>query len=124
MKYLLLISLCLITFLVGIDFFGVTLALSKIGNLFSLNLYQLQWILSIFLICLVSLLITAGRIADIFGFRNIMLLGVICFIAGSAVAGFANSLELILIGRAIQGIGRYRIFIRHLLRFDVDQLRC
>lgn len=46
-----------------------------------------------------------GRFSDIFGRREVYLFALITFLIGSAICGAANSMVLLIIARAIQGIG-------------------
>ena len=51
------------------------------------------------------LLVTGGRLGDIFGRRRVFLLGVLLFAASSAFIGFSQSSAWLIGGRAIQGVG-------------------
>lgn len=46
-----------------------------------------------------------GKLSDVFGRKNIILLANIAFLVGSLISGLAFSLSMIIAGRAIQGIG-------------------
>ena len=49
--------------------------------------------------------IPMGWLSDRFGRRPIIILGLIIFALGSVIAGFAESIEIVTLGRAIQGMG-------------------
>ena len=49
--------------------------------------------------------IPMGWLSDRFGRRPIIILGLIIFAIGSVIAGFAKSIEMVTLGRAIQGMG-------------------
>src|SRR5204862_6543783 len=51
------------------------------------------------------LLVTGGRLGDMFGRRRAFLFGVIVFAASSATAGLAPSTDALVVSRAVQGIG-------------------
>ncbi|MFT7647865.1 MAG: EmrB/QacA subfamily drug resistance transporter [Candidatus Poriferisodalaceae bacterium] len=64
-----------------------------------------SWIVSLYNILFGSLLVVAGKSADIVGRRRIFQIGVAAFGLGSLLAGLAPNLAMLLGGRAIQGIG-------------------
>src|SRR5262249_16462438 len=65
----------------------------------------LSWILNAYTIVFGSLLVPAGRLADLYGRKRVFLIGVALFTLASAFCGFASS-ALALIGfRILQGIG-------------------
>jgi EmrB/QacA subfamily drug resistance transporter len=52
-----------------------------------------------------SFIITWGRLGDMLGRRRIFMAGIATFIIGSSMVGFANSIGMIIAGRAVQGMG-------------------
>ena len=52
-----------------------------------------------------GLLLLGGRLSDLFGARRLFMLGFAVLTAGSLVAGLATSQEVLLSGRALQGLG-------------------
>jgi EmrB/QacA subfamily drug resistance transporter len=46
-----------------------------------------------------------GKLSDLFGRKNLLLFGIILFVLGSALCGFAQNMEQLIIFRAIQGLG-------------------
>src|SRR5207249_10561351 len=58
--------------------------------------------------------IAAGRLADTFGRRRVVLLGLIAFIAGSIAAGTAQSIGWLIAARALQGLGTALSFVASL----------
>src|SRR5262245_52429777 len=69
------------------------------------GLTQAAWIVNAYLIAYTVALPLLGRLSDLFGRRNTFLLCLALFSAGSLVAGLAQSLELMIAGRAIQALG-------------------
>src|SRR5581483_6361449 len=65
----------------------------------------LEWTVSAYTLTFAVLLITGGRLGDIFGRRRMFLLGVVVFAASSAAIGLAPSDAWLVAGRAVQGIG-------------------
>jgi len=46
-----------------------------------------------------------GKLSDIFGRKAVMLFANVMFLAGSAIAGWATSMTMLIIGRGVAGIG-------------------
>jgi EmrB/QacA subfamily drug resistance transporter len=66
---------------------------------------QLQWVVIAYLIVIVALLLTAGRLGDMFGRRLVWQLGLVLFILGSAACGLAPRTGVLVACRALQGVG-------------------
>ena len=64
-----------------------------------------EWINTVYALVFAALLITLGRIGDLFGRRRLYLLGLVVFGAASVLAGAAPTGELLIAARVLQGIG-------------------
>lgn len=84
---------------------AVNVALSAIQDEFQLGLADLQWFVNLYAIALGLLLVTGGRLADIFGRRWIFALGMLASMAASAVVALAPSEGVLFAGRIVQGLG-------------------
>ncbi|WP_372505797.1 MFS transporter [Actinomadura madurae] len=101
---LILITLCGATFMTGLDFSIVTVALPEIGrDLGFANAGSLQWVATACLLPTASLLPLFGRVADIVGRRRLFTLGVALFSAFSLIAGLATGPAMLIGGRVGQG---------------------
>lgn len=99
----------LVIFLFAIDATIVSTSMPTIvAKLGGLELYS--WVFSIYM--LTSALATPifGKLADLFSRRNLMLVGIGIFVAGSTLCGAAQSMEMMVLFRAIQGIGGGAIY--------------
>jgi len=95
-----------VAFMAQLDFFIVNLALAGIGASFpGSSGAGLSWVLSAYAIVFAAVLVPAGRFADLYGRRRVLLAGVAVFSAASAVAAAAPSLGLLVGARAVQAIG-------------------
>jgi EmrB/QacA subfamily drug resistance transporter len=65
----------------------------------------LQWVVIAYLLVIVGLLLTGGRLGDMFGRKRIWQLGLALFTLGSALCGLAPSIALLIAARALQGVG-------------------
>ncbi|MBB4927358.1 DHA2 family efflux MFS transporter permease subunit [Kitasatospora kifunensis] len=63
-----------------------------------------QWIVTAYSLAFGSLLLLGGRLADLFGRKVVFLIGVAGFAASSALAGAAGNFEVLVTGRALQGL--------------------
>ncbi|GAA3614909.1 MFS transporter [Kineosporia mesophila] len=63
-----------------------------------------QWVISAYAIAFGALLLLGGRLGDVFGRRLAFVVGLLGFAAASAIGGLANSFELLVIARVLQGM--------------------
>jgi EmrB/QacA subfamily drug resistance transporter len=63
-----------------------------------------QWVVTAYSLAFGSLLLLGGRLADLFGRKATLLIGLIGFAAASALAGASTGLTMLIIGRAVQGV--------------------
>ncbi len=106
-RAVMLAALCLGVLLVGIELFITAVALPEI--FFDLSgwneLRRASWIITAYLVAYIAAMPLAGRAADRFGLPRLMILSLLLFAAGSLVCGGAQSLEMLVFGRVIQGAG-------------------
>ena len=81
----------------------VNTALPEIRRALDASSAAMQWIVAGYLLVLGALLLLGGRLGDAFGYRRMFLIGVAGFIATSALCGFAQTPEQLVIGRLLQG---------------------
>jgi EmrB/QacA subfamily drug resistance transporter len=92
-------------FMIMLDNTVVNVALPSIQSDLNASLSSLEWTINAYTLVFAVLLVTGGRLGDIFGRRRAFLFGVVAFALSSATAGLApNDLSLV-ISRAVQGIG-------------------
>ncbi|HEY2717526.1 MAG TPA: MFS transporter [Solirubrobacterales bacterium] len=84
---------------------AIVLALPTIHGQFQTSMAELQWTVTAFYIPFAAFLIVAGRLADVFGRRRLLLIGTAIFAFGSALAFAAPDVQLLIAGIAISGIG-------------------
>ncbi len=65
----------------------------------------LQWVMNGYLLTIAVLVVTAGRLGDMFGRRRVFLVGVVVFAAGSVVSGASGDQVELIVGRVLQGAG-------------------
>ncbi len=104
-SWMVLISIGMLIFLINIDYTAVNLTLVPIAEEINTDLSSLQWLLSAYVLVWAAFVIPAGRVADFYGKRNTLIAGLILFMSGSCLTGFGQSLEILILGRVLQGLG-------------------
>lgn len=102
---LVLFNVCLELFMVALDQRVLLIALPTLTRTFQTNLTTIQWTLLIYDLTLIGLVITVGRMGDLFGRKRIFILGFLLFIFGSALCGFSQSPAHLILFRFLQAIG-------------------
>jgi EmrB/QacA subfamily drug resistance transporter len=92
-------------FMTLLDLTIVNVALPQLIDDLGASLDEALWVSSAYVLLLAVLLITAGRLGDIFGPRNLFLTGTAVFTVASAVCGVAQSPGVLIGARAVQGVG-------------------
>lgn len=100
-----LLTVCLGAFMATLDTSIVNIALPQIARDFNCSMVQISWVLLIYLLMNVSLLLTSGRLGDLWAPGKLFLLGLLIFTGASALCGLSPSLAWMVGGRALQGIG-------------------
>lgn len=90
--------------MVAIEATIVSTAMPQIvTQLGGLHLYS--WVFSSFLLTQTAMTVVFGKLADLYGRKPIMLIGIAIFLVGSVLAGFAQSMPAMIAFRMIQGVG-------------------
>lgn len=98
-------GIAMILFMVNLDASIVIVGLPILIKTLHASFATAQWMVLSYMLALTALIAGAGRLGDIFGKKNLYLLGITIFTLASLACGFAlNSFALIAF-RAIQGIG-------------------
>ena len=92
-------------FMTLLDLTIVNIAIPSIVDSIHATLDQVLWVLNAYSLLYAVLLITSGRLGDIFGPRNVFAVGVAIFTAASAISGLAQDPTQLIIARATQGLG-------------------
>jgi EmrB/QacA subfamily drug resistance transporter len=97
--------LSLAQFLIILDTSIIGVALPTIQQHFSFSQADLQWIFNAYVIVFGALLLLGGRLSDIIGQKKIFVIGFATLTIASVIAGLAPSGIVLIIARALQGIG-------------------
>jgi EmrB/QacA subfamily drug resistance transporter len=91
--------------LVMLDGTVVNVALERIGTDLGAGFDGLQWTVNAYTLSLASLILLGGSLGDHFGRRRVFVVGVAWFALASLLCGLAPNLELLIVGRTLQGVG-------------------
>jgi EmrB/QacA subfamily drug resistance transporter len=83
----------------------VNVALPSIGEDLDASLGELQWVLDGYLVTLTALMLLGGALGDRFGRRRVFVIGVAVFAVASLLCGVAPTAEMLIVARAVQGLG-------------------
>lgn len=79
--------------------------LGELPRIFDTSASNTSWIITVTLLVAAVSTPIAGRLADMYGKKRIMLIALIPFIAGSIVGAIATDVVVMIIGRGLQGLG-------------------
>jgi EmrB/QacA subfamily drug resistance transporter len=94
-----------IEFMILLDTSIVNIALPAIQAGLHFSEVDLGWVQNIYQLIFGSVLLFGGRAADLFGRRKLYLLGLALFTLSSLLAGLASTAAILLLARALQGLG-------------------
>ncbi|CAI6334453.1 unnamed protein product [Periconia digitata] len=108
--WLIYVSLCLISFAAAVDNTIVFTALPSITRAIGGSNHYI-WIANSYVIASTAVMPLFGQVSNIFGRRVPSIIAVTIFALGSGIAGGASNVAMLIIGRAIQGVGCGGIFV-------------
>lgn len=104
-KWLTLGAMCFALFMMMLDNTVVNVALPTIQAKFNATTAALEWIVNGYTLSLAVLMVTMGKLGDIFGRKRVFLIGLTLFTAASFASGVAPNLGTLVLLRVLQGIG-------------------
>jgi EmrB/QacA subfamily drug resistance transporter len=104
-RWIALYVLCTGVLMIVLDVTVVNVALPTIQDDLDFTQSSLAWVVNAYLIAFGGLLLLAGRFGDLIGRRTVFLAGLFVFTAASMLCGLAQSQEMLVIARFVQGIG-------------------
>jgi hypothetical protein len=104
-RWMALVVLCVGMLMIVLDVTVVNVALPSIQSDLGFSQSALAWVVNAYLIAFGGLLLLAGRFGDLLGRRRVFMSGLIVFTAASLLCGVAQSQELLVAARFVQGIG-------------------
>jgi EmrB/QacA subfamily drug resistance transporter len=104
-RWLVLVLVCIAQFMVVLDATIVNVALPSIQRGLHFSPTSLQWIVNGYTLMFGGFLLLGGRLSDLLGRQRLFIAGVIVFTVASLVNGLASSADVLIAGRAFQGLG-------------------
>src|SRR6266576_372914 len=92
-------------FMTILDVSIVNVALPSIAKDLNFSQENLQWVITAYAIAFGGFLLLGGRAADLLGRRRVFIVGVALFTLASLVCGLAQSEGMLIVARAVQGLG-------------------
>lgn len=104
-RWLGLVFISIAVSLIIVDSTIVNVAIPSIVDDLGITSTQVQWVQEAYTLVFASLLLVFGSLADRFGRRRLMIIGVVIFVISSIAAAFAPNGDLLILARLVQGIG-------------------
>ncbi|HEY1455808.1 MAG TPA: DHA2 family efflux MFS transporter permease subunit [Candidatus Dormibacteraeota bacterium] len=103
--WLVLLVLCTGFFMILLDTTIVNVAIPAMSSGLNATLDQILWVLNAYILVYAVLLITAGRLGDLYGQRNLFAIGLAIFTIASALCGISQNAAELIGARILQGVG-------------------
>jgi EmrB/QacA subfamily drug resistance transporter len=100
-----LCAMALAVLVIANDFTALSVALPAMQAALATDVTTVQWVINGYALVFGVLIVTGGRLADMFGRRRAFMIGSAVFALFSAVGGFAPNAAVLLAARALMGVG-------------------
>lgn len=104
-NWLALFAMGIAVVVIANDFSAINVALPTMEKDFDTNINTIQWVVNAYALTFGVMIVTGGRLADMFGRRNAFFLGTAIFATMSALGGAAQSEAWLIAARTLMGIG-------------------
>jgi EmrB/QacA subfamily drug resistance transporter len=104
-NWLALFAMGMAVVVIANDFSAINVALPTMEKDFDTNINTIQWVVNAYALTFGVMIVTGGRLADMFGRRNAFFLGTAIFASMSALGGAAQSEAWLIACRTLMGIG-------------------
>ncbi len=104
-RWQVLVIACMAQFMVVLDATVVNVALPSIQHGLDFSADNLQWVVNAYTLIFGGFLLLGGRAADLAGRKRLFVAGVVLFSAASLLNGIAQSSDMLIFGRGLQGLG-------------------
>lgn len=102
---LVLLCVSVPSFMISLDANIIAVSLPSIARSLGADFAAIEWVVSAYTLAFASLLLAAGSLADRYGRKRVLLIGLAVFTVASFACGAATSVTMLNAARAVQGIG-------------------
>src|SRR5918998_5707693 len=92
-------AMAMAVFVIANDFTAMSVALPNIENDFNVDVSSVQWVINIYALVFGVMIVTGGRLADMFGRRTTFFIGSAIFAAFSLLAGISPGIVWLIAAR-------------------------
>jgi EmrB/QacA subfamily drug resistance transporter len=92
-------------FMIMLDNTVVNVALPSIRRDLEVGVSELEWVVNAYALVFAVLMLSGGKLADMFGRRRLFIVGLVVFTGSSLWCGLADSASMLIAARAVQGVG-------------------
>src|SRR6266699_3798478 len=104
-KWWTLVAVAFGLFMIMLDNTVVNVSLPSIERDLGIQLSELEWVVNAYALTFGVLLLTGGKLADLFGRRSIFIVGLVIFTGASLWCGLAGGASSLIAARTVQGVG-------------------
>jgi EmrB/QacA subfamily drug resistance transporter len=100
-----LAAICLVALMFGLEISSVPVILPTLEKVLHGDFRDMQWIMNAYTIACTTVLMAAGTLADRYGRKRILIVGMVLFGITSLICGLAPSAPVLIVSRFLQGVG-------------------
>jgi len=104
-KNIILIIVTTASFIMPFLVAAVNVALPTMGHEFGMEAVVMSWVSTVYFLATAMIQVPCGRLADIYGRKKILMIGLVIAIFSSFLVAYASSVPMLIISRALQGAG-------------------
>lgn len=104
-RFLILLCVSIPSFMINLDSNIVAVSLSSIAQSLHADFADIEWVISAYTLTFASCVMPAGALADRYGRKRMLVIGLAVFTLASLICGAAGSVALLNGARALQGVG-------------------
>ena len=106
-RWWVLLITCVPLFMMMLDVTIVTIALPHIMNAFNTSVSTVEWVLNAYILAFAVLLITLGKLGDLYGRKLLFLGGLGLFTVASLTCGLAPNITVLIVARVFQAVNSF-----------------
>ena len=104
-KWWVLLAIGVGSFMTALDGSVANIVLPVLSQAFKSDVATVEWVVTVYLLVVSSLLLSFGRLGDMRGHKSVYISGFLVFVIGSALCGLAPTAIVLIICRAVQALG-------------------